>query len=87
MMLALLTLINSKEGQEPHLFASTLELRQKRTSLTSDTFPNTFLILLYKWNWNYWRVEYLAICLNNVIGGIVNWQISVLYGEKPMLVV
>ena len=36
---------------------------------------------------NYWQVEYLAICSNNAIGEILNWQISVLYGEKPMLVV
>ena len=35
----------------------------------------------------YWRTIYLAVCPNNAVGGILNWQISVLYGEKPMLVI
>ena len=39
------------------------------------------VILPYKWN--YWQV---AICLNNASGRILNWQISVLYGEKPGLI-
>ena len=35
----------------------------------------------------YWWVKYLVICSNNAIGGILNWQISLPYGEEPMLVV
>ena len=27
------------------------------------------------------------ICSENAVGGILNWWISALYGEKPMLVV
>ena len=38
--------------------------------------------ILYKWN--YWRVEYFVICSNNIIGRILNWQISVLYGNTPI---
>ena len=33
--------------------------------------------------WNCWRVKYLVIFSNNTIVGILNWGISVLYGEKP----
>ena len=35
----------------------------------------------------YWRSLYLVVCSNNTVGGILNWRISVLYGEKPMPVV
>ena len=28
----------------------------------------------------------MVVCSENAVGGILNWQISVLYGEKPMLV-
>ena len=31
--------------------------------------------------------HYLAVCLENAVGRILNYQILVLYGEKPMLVV
>ena len=33
------------------------------------------------------RTLYLAVCSENAVGGIINWRISLLYGEKPMLVV
>ena len=31
--------------------------------------------------------HYLAVCSESAVGGILNWQISVLYGEKTALVV
>ena len=30
---------------------------------------------------------YLVVFSDNTVGGILNWWISLLYGEKPMLVV
>ena len=35
----------------------------------------------------YQQTLYLAVCSDNAVGGILNWRISVLCGEKPMLVV
>ena len=35
----------------------------------------------------YSQTLYLAVCSENVVGGILNWRISLLYGEKPILVV
>ena len=29
----------------------------------------------------YWRTLCLAVCSKNAVGGILNWRISVLYGE------
>ena len=37
-----------------------------------------YIIILCKWN--YWQVEYLAVCSNKAIDRILNWWISVLYG-------
>ena len=34
----------------------------------------------------YWRTLYLVVCSENTVGGILNWWISLLYKEKPMLV-
>ena len=34
----------------------------------------------------YWQTLYSAVCLDNAVGRILNWQISLLHGEKPMLV-
>ena len=42
------------------------------------------LVMLY---YNTGIIKYLASCLNNIIGRILNWQISVLYGKKPTLAV
>ena len=39
------------------------------------------ICILYKWN--YWRVECLAIYSNTTVGGILNWQISVLSERNP----
>ena len=35
----------------------------------------------------YRQTLYLAVCSENGVGEILNWRISLLYGEKPMLVV
>ena len=35
----------------------------------------------------YWQTLYLAVCSEYAVGGILNWWISVLCGEKSMLVV
>ena len=37
----------------------------------------------FPYKWNYWRVEYLAICSNIAIEEILNWRISVLHGKRP----
>ena len=35
----------------------------------------------------YRRTLYLVVCSENAVNGILNWRISLLYVEKPMLVV
>ena len=40
--------------------------------------------VLLPYKQKYWRILYLAVCSNNAVGGILNWQISVMYGEKPV---
>ena len=38
-------------------------------------------------NQKYMQTLYLVVYSEDAIGGILNWQISVLYGEIPMLAI
>ena len=51
----------------------------------SDNARLSALQLPYKQK--YWQTLYLVVCSKHADDRILNWQISVLYGEKPMLVV
>ena len=63
---------------QAHTHAHTHMHTHKHTRTLTHTIP-------YKQK--YWRTLYLVVRSNNAVGGILNWRISVLYGEKPILVV
>ena len=38
----------------------------------SNSHATTYILPTIPYKWNYWLVKYLAICLGNTIGGILN---------------
>ena len=52
------------------------------------SYATTHLIfILIPYKQKYWWTLYLAACSENTVGRILNWLISLLYREKPMLLV